>query len=106
MLRVKLVDSPQDLIDFTARDIRNFPTAFRFRARVINLRKAARIDSNRTAKRQTNTRLSRKPGLLARSIRGNDIADSAFPKQHGRTCDPAKRLMYYPTWPNRPRFAY
>ena len=85
-LKSKLTESPADLVVFPPGDIRTFAGDFRFPERLLVLRRSMRINVDGDSRHAANARLSLQPGLLAQSIRGGDIADSAFSKQHDRNC--------------------
>ena len=83
-LRGKLIESPEDLIDFPPADIRVFTEDFRFPDRALCLWQAIRTRADKDSRSAINVRLAYQPSLLAQSIRGGDIADSAFSKAHDR----------------------
>lgn len=84
MLSGKLTYSPGEFVDFPAHDIGNCADDIRPQCRVASLWKAARMISDRNAKNAANARISPQQALLAQSIRGIDISDYAFSRQHVR----------------------
>ena len=62
-----------------------WPPRVPFQERAVRLWLALRMGRDRNCKR-CNGRMSYRPGLLARSIRGRDIAGPAFPHQRVRNC--------------------
>ena len=74
------------ILSSSPRGIRVFAEDFRLPERVLCLRQAVRTRADNDARSAINVRLSYQPSLLAQSIRGPDIAISAFPNARERNC--------------------
>ena len=75
---MKLIISPSDLVEFPAGDIRVFPDDSHSVGRVLELRRASRIDPDNDMRHSVNVQSSIQPSSMDQSLRGSDVSGSSI----------------------------